>query len=218
MLIEDFGARVTSVWQGLRPVTRSLVEQAVAASAVVAAAQQQPPSAAQEGAAAQARSSYDARSEWELSLLLAALDDRAAESSAAPLSAEQTRELGRMADTCAFVLGREARSAEVFAQLLERALRAGDYARVDSVADALALRLAPTEMCELARNPNPAVRAIAHEALLQTPVAALVALLGDPVDAAVARDALEHLASEYESEEARWVVNALEYADPSQDE
>lgn len=203
MVIEDFGARVTSVWQGLRPVTRSLVEHAIAASAA---------------ASTHARASYDARSEWELSLLLAALDDRAAESSASPLSDEQTRELGRMAETCAFVLGREARSAEVFAQLLERALRTGDYARVDAVADAIAARLAPTETCELTRSANPAVRAIAHEALLQTPVAALVALLGDPVDAAVARDALEHLASEYESEEARWVVDALEYADPSQEE
>ncbi|HYN84843.1 MAG TPA: hypothetical protein VER32_06300 [Pyrinomonadaceae bacterium] len=204
MVIEDFGARVTSVWQGLRPVTRSLVEQAVAASAA---------------AATHARASYDARSEWELSLLLAALDDRAAEAAAAsPLSDEQTRELGRMAETCAFVLGREARSAEVFGQLLERALRAADYARVDAVADAVAARLAPTETCELTRHQNAAVRAIAHEALLQTPVPALVALLGDPVDACVARDALERLASEYESEEARWVVDALEYADPLQDE
>ena len=28
MTIEDFGARVVSVWQGLRPATRSLVERA----------------------------------------------------------------------------------------------------------------------------------------------------------------------------------------------
>ncbi len=211
MVIEDFGARVTSVWQGLRPATRSLVEQAL----VTAATQS---SSARAGASAHSRSAYDARSEWELSLLLAALDDRAAESASSPLSAEQTRELGRMAETCAFVLHREGRSAEVFAQLLERALRARDYTRIDSLADTLGARLLPTETCELARHANPAVRAIAHEALLQTPVAALVSLLGDPVDAGVAREALEHLAAEYESEEARWVVNALEYADPSRDD
>lgn len=210
MLIEDFGARVTSVWQGLRPATRSLVEQAL----VNAAAQ----STAARVTAAAARAAYDARSEWELSLLLSALDDRAAESTSPPLSDEQTRELGRMADTCALVLHREGRSAEVFAQLLERALRANDFARVDSLADTLGARLPPTETCELARHANPAVRAIAHEALLQTPVTALVTLLGDPVDAGIARDALEHLAAEYESEEARWVVNALEYADPSRDD
>lgn len=206
MIIQDFGARVTSVWEGLRPVTRSLVEQALVAAQ---APQVGPP---------QARTSYDARSEWELSLLLAALDDRAAESGATPLSDEQSRELDRMAETCAFVLHREGRSAEVFAQLLERALRARDYARVDALADAMSQRLVPTELCELARQPNAAVRALAHEGLLQTPVAALVPLLGDPVDADIARDALEHLAVEYESEEARWVVNALEYADPSQDD
>lgn len=210
MMIEDFGARVTSVWQGLRPATRSLVEQAL----VAAAAQ----SGGARANAAHARPAYDPRSEWELSLLLSALDDRAAESGAAPLNDEQTRELGRMAETCAFVLHSEGRSAEVFAQLLERALRSRDFARVDSLADTLGARLPPTETCELARHANPAVRAIAHEALLQTPVAALVPLLGDPVDADVARDALEHLAAEYDSEEARWVVSALEYADPSRDD
>lgn len=205
-MIGEFGARVTSVWEGLRPATRSLVEQALVAA--------QSPA----GGVPHARTAYDARSEWELSLLLAALDDRAAEATAPPLSAEQSRALDRMTETCAFVLHREARSAEAFAQLLERALRARDYARVDVLADTLGARLPPTETCELARHPNPVVRAIAHEALLQTPVAALVALLGDPVDASVARDALEQLAEEYESEEARWVVNALEYADPSPDD
>ena len=206
MLIEEFGARVASVWQGLRPATRSLVVRSLGAT-----------QAAGGGAKVQ-RTGYDACSEWELSRLLAALDERAADGGLSGLSGEQACALGRVAETCARVLHREARSAEVFGQLLERALRARDYARVDALADALSGRLAPSETCELVRHENQAVRAIAHEALLQLPVGVLVQLLGDPVDAEVARDALEHQADEFESEEARWVVCALDAADSSQDD
>ena len=211
MTIEDFGARVASVWQGLRPSTRSLVERALSTPA--------PP---QQGAfantASRRESIYDARSEWELSRLLAALDERAAEVGAEALSAEQSRDLRRMTETCAAVLNREARSSEVFAQLLERALHARDYARVDAIADVMTARLAPSELCETARHLNPAVRAVAQEALLQLPTAILVALLGDPVDAETARAALETQADEYESEEARIVVTALLQVDAAEDD
>src|SRR5215213_955665 len=212
MTIEDFGARVVSVWRGLRPATRSMVERALSTPA--------PP----QGPAATAtplrrESTYDARSEWELSRLLAALDERAAEVGvASALSAEQSRDLRRMPETCEAVLNREARSSEVFAQLLERALRDKDYARVDDIADVMSSRLAPTELCETARHLNPAVRAVAQEALLQLPTAMLVALLGDPVDAETARLALESQADEYESEEARIVVNALQQVDDAEDD
>src|SRR5918998_24323 len=158
MTIEDFGARVASVWQGLRPSTRSLVERALSATA--------PP---QQGAVASTASRrehiYDARSEWELSRLLAALDERAAEVGAEALSAEQ-----------------------------------------------------PSELCETARHVNPAVRAVAQEALLQLPTGILVALLGDPVDAETARTALETQADEYESEEARIVVTALQQVEDAEDD
>ena len=211
MTIEDFGARVASVWQGLRPSTRSLVERALST-----------PSPAQKGAVAATASRrenmYDARSEWELSRLLAALDERAAEVGAEALSAEQSRDLRRMTETCAAVLNREARSSEVFAQLLERALRAKDYARVDEVADAMTARLAPSELCETARHLNPAVRAVAQEALLQLPTGALVSLLGDPIDAETARSALESQADEYESEEARIVVTALQQVEDAEED
>ena len=209
MTIEDFGARVVSVWQGLRPATRSLVERALSAQSHAAAAH---------AAAPRPDAAYDARSEWELSRLLAALDERAAEKGSDALSAEQSRDLLRMAETCATVLHRGARSAEVFAQLLERALRSKDYARVDALADVMASRLAPSELCEMARHANPAVRAVAQETLLQLPTSVLVALLGDPVDADVARTALESQADEYESEEARFVVNALEQVDADEED
>jgi hypothetical protein len=213
MTIEDFGARVASVWQGLRPSTRSLVERALST-----------PTPPQQGTAAttttasRRESMYDARSEWELSRLLAALDERAAEVGAEALSAEQSRDLRRMTETCAAVLNREGRSSEVFAQLLERALRVKDYARVDEVADVMTTRLAPSELCETARHFNPAVRAVAQEALLQLPTAILLALLGDPVDAETARLALESQADEYESEEARIVVTALQQVEDAEDD
>jgi hypothetical protein len=208
VMIEDFGARVASVWQGLRPSTRSLVERALSASQLHPNLNPVP----------RAEPAYDARSEWELSRLLAALDERAAEPGPSVLSDEQTRELSRMAETCAAVLHHEARSAEVFAQLLARALRSHDYARVDALADVLTARLAPSELCELARCPLPAVRAVAQEALLQLPTGALIGLLGDPVDSDTARYALEGQADEYGSEEARWIVNALNQADEADDE
>src|SRR5919107_2517471 len=195
MIIEDFGARVASVWQGLRPSTRNLVERALSTPA--------PPQQGVVAATASRREKmYDARSEWELSRLLAALDERAEEVGGDALSAEQSRDLRRMTETCAAVLNREARSSEVFAQLLERALRAKDYARVDEIADVMTARLAPSELCETARHFNPAVRAVAQEALLQLPTGILVALLGDPVDA----------------ETARIIVSALQQADEMEDD
>jgi hypothetical protein len=200
---EVLGARVASAWEGLRPSTRAALEHALATAQV---------------STKTAGALHDTRSEWELSRLLAALDDRAGDATARKLDAEQSRELVRVADACAFVLHSEARSAEVFAQLLERALRALDYARVDALSNTLTARLAPPEICELARHDSPALRAIAHEALAQQPTSALVDLLGDPVDAEVARYALELQADDYESEEARWVVAALERIDDETDE
>ena len=152
-MIEDFGARVASVWEGMRSTTRSLIVGALQSSNAGAA-----------GVASTTRKSnpYDARADWELSRLLAALDERATEEGAS-LNAEQARELRRMAETCAVVLQHQTQSAEVFAQLVERAFGRRDYARIDTLADALAARFAPSEVCELARNPHVVVRALAQE-------------------------------------------------------
>ena len=205
MMIEDFGARVASVWEGMRSTTRSLIVGAL-----------QTPNA---GNASTARggNSYDARADWELSRLLAALDERATEAGAA-LNAEQARELRRMAETCAVVLQNQTQSAEVFAQLVERAFGLHDYSRIDALADALAARFAPSEVCELARFPHVVVRALAQEALAQSPTTLLIGLLADPVDADVARDALERQADEYGSEEARQIVRLLDQADLLEDD
>lgn len=204
-----FGARVAGVWRGLRPATRSLVESALGRATGAGVTT---PTSQRTG-----RPAYDVSAEWELSRLLAALDERAAERGGEALTVEQARELGRVAATCAHVLHAEARSAEVFGQLLVRALRANDYKQVDELADALSSRLVPSEACELARHTHPAVRALAQEALLQAPASVLINLLADPVDAEVARDALVRQAVEFDSEEARWVVSALEEAEAEED-
>ncbi|MGB7924775.1 MAG: hypothetical protein WCF57_16150 [Pyrinomonadaceae bacterium] len=206
-MIEDFGARVASVWEGMRSTTRSLIVGALQSS-----------SAGAGGAGATRNGSpYDARADWELSRLLAALDERATEEGAS-LNAEQARELRRMAETCAVVLQHQTQSAEVFAQLVERAFGLHDYARIDALADALAARFAPSEVCELARSPHVVVRALAQESLAQSPTNVLIGLLADPVDSDVARDALERQAEDYGSEQARQIVHLLNQADMAEDD
>ncbi|MBV9959037.1 MAG: hypothetical protein JO360_11480 [Acidobacteria bacterium] len=196
MMIEDFGARIASVWEGLSQTTRKLIVGAL----------QTPTTTSVSGAR-----NYDARSDWELSRLLSALDERVAENGQS-LSDEQSREMRRMAETCAVLLQNQTQSAEVFAQLVMRAHRAHNFARIDILADALTTRFAPSELCELARHEHPVIRALAHEALAQSPTAMLVALLADEVDADIARDALERQADEYGNEEARQFVYLLDQA------
>lgn len=209
MIVEDFGARVASVWEGLRATTRSLVERALQTSGSVGTGASLPGGGGV---------SYDPRADWELSRLLTALDERAAEAGAASLNAEQASGLRRMAETCAVMLQNQTQSAEIFAQLVIRAHRQHDFARVDALADALSARFAPAEICEVARCPFPVVRALAQEALAQLPTSVLITLLPDPVDSDIARDALERQAIEYGSDEARRIVYLLEQADITNDE
>ena len=194
-MIENFGGRVATVWSELRPTTRGLVERALQLS---------------NNNSPQTRNlPYDPRADLELSRLLAALDDRAAETAAAPDS-EQSEQLRHVANTCATVLQEKTQSAEVFAQLVRRADQLRDYKRIDVLADALNSRFAPSEICELARSEDVIVRALANEALSQFPTSVLVGLLSDPVDSEIARDALRRQAIEFGSEEARQIVNALD--------
>ncbi len=202
MMIEDLGARIASVWEGLRSTTRKMIVGALQAPGALSLTAQP-----HTGAMA-----YDARSDWELSRLLSALDESVAENIQQSES-EQGREMRRMAETCAALLQNQTQSAEVFAQLVIRAHRAHDFARIDALADALAARFSASEVCELARHNHPVVCALAREALAQSPTANLVALLADPVDAETARKALELQAIEYGNEEARQLVYMLDQAD-----
>lgn len=196
-MIEDFGPRVVNVWNHLRTTTRNLVERAWQSST------------AGSTAPVQRSTPYDPRADQELSQLLAALDEHAGQVEQAA-GREGGREARRLADACANVLSQQTQSAEVFAQLIERAHARNDYAGVDSLAALLPERLAPSEMAELGRANNVVVRALAQEALTQLPTSLLVALLRDPVDAMVARQALERQATEFASLEAQQVLNDFE--------
>jgi hypothetical protein len=211
-MMEDFGGRLASVWSELRPTTRGLVERALqtpvpAPNSPAASIRNNPPSQ---------NTPYDARADHELSRLLSALDERAQESEG-PLEPEKGNQLRHIADTCAAVLQEKSRSAEVFTQLVQRADKKRDYARIDALADSLT-GFAPTEICELARSPEVVVRALANEALAQFPTTILIGLLSDPVDSEIARDALRRQALDYGSEEARQIMSALAQVDASSDE
>ena len=198
LMIENFGDRVASVWSELRPTTRGLVERALQLSNSNSPQTRNLP--------------YDPRADLELSRLLAALDERAAETPA-DADSEESKQLRHLAETCANVLQEKTSSAEVFAQLVRRADQQRDYKRIDVLADALTSRFAPSEICELARSDDVIVRALANEALAQFPTSVLVGLLSDPVDSEIARDALRRQAVEFGSEEARQIVNALDQVD-----
>lgn len=194
-MIDDFGDRIATVWSELRPATRGLVERALQAAAT--------------GTQTGRNFQYDARADLELSRFLAALDDRAAEKTAA-LDPEKGGKLKSVADTLASVLQEQTESAEVFAQLVRRAEMQKDYKRIDTLADALTARFPPSEICELARSEDVIVRELANEALARCPVSVLVALLNDPIDAETARYALRRQVAEYGSEEARRILAALD--------
>ena len=193
-MIENLGGRVATVWSELRPTTRGLVERALQLSNANSP-QRSPP--------------YDPRADLELSRLLTALDDRAAETTV-DTDSEESKQLRHIANTCATVLQEKTQSAEVFAQLVRRADQHHDYKRIDVLADALNSRFAPSEICELARSEDVIVRALANEALSQFPTSVLVGLLSDPVDSEIARDALRRQAMEFGSDEARQIINALD--------
>ncbi len=193
-MIEDFGGQVATVWSQLRPATRKLVEQAL-----------QPPALR---SAAPRNSTYDARADFELSKLLAALDE-GLNTLTVKAGAEKSGQLRLVADTCAAMLREQTQSAEVFVQLVERAQSRHDYKQIDVLADALTSRFAMSEVCELARSQNNVVRALAEEALTQVPPTTLAGLINDPVDATVARQALQRQVREFGLGQAHDLVTEM---------
>jgi hypothetical protein len=202
--VTELGPDIERVWKDLRPITRRLLERE----------RQSQRSSLASHAPRAVPSTYDARTDWEIGRFLTALDEHIREAGA------QVREAGAsqrkpdnqkrnardnardLADVCARVLMEHTQSAEVFAQLIIRAQHDKDYKRVDELATILAVRLAPSEVCELARSSSTVVRAIAQDVLTHEPAPVLAALLRDPVDAEVARLALERQANDYGSDDA----------------
>lgn len=198
-MIKDFGARIESIWEDLRPVTKKMLVGALQAK---------------NGNAANIptqKFSYDTQSDWELSRLLSALDEQARDADVKN-NLEKSDEIQQLAETCVSVLQAQTESAEVFIQLAERALRQKDYKQIDHISDILAERFSVGEMCEIARQTtNPAIRALAMETLALMPVEEILPSLDDPIYEDIARVALEQKAVEYESEEARQVLEQLGY-------
>lgn len=198
MTIKDFGARVESVWQGLRPMTKQMIVGALqSGSAAVPTAPTQ-------------KFSYDTQSDWELSRLLTALDEQTKEAQTNN-DEEKLSELRKMSETVSRVLEAQTESAEVFIQLAERILKKNDYASFDRLSNVLHERFSAGEIAEIIRQTDkPQIRAVAYETLSLLPTTAILTVLDDPLYADIALAAIEQQAFEYESEDARRVLEQIE--------
>ena len=195
-MIKDLGAGVVSVWEGLRPITKKMLEGVMNASGT-----------SNSNTSAQ-KFSYDAHADWELSRLLYALDEQSRKSST---NADILNEIAQLAETCVRVLEAQSGSAEVFIQLAERAIKQHDYNKLDKLADRLTERFSTGEIAEIVRQTDvPQIRAIAYETLALMPVSAILPLLDDPLYADIAANALEQKAYEYDSDEARDLLDQFD--------
>ncbi|MCY7348190.1 MAG: hypothetical protein LH614_18515 [Pyrinomonadaceae bacterium] len=205
MTIKNFGARVISVWEGLRPMTKKMLVGALAASGVNTANPQTQ------------KFSYDVHAEWELSRLLSALDEQAKDAEVKK-DAEKTREIKQLAQTCAKVLQTQTASAEVFIQLATRAVQRNDFDNLDRLADILAQRFSAGEVAEIVRQTELAqIRAIAYETLALMPIANLLPLLDDTLYFEIARNAVEQQAFEFDNEDAQQILEQVEFDESNGD-
>ena len=150
MMIKDLGARIESVWEGLRPLTKKMLVGALQAKSGNATA------------APTQKFSYDTQSDWELSRLLTAFDEQLKDAEVRK-NPEKYAEVSQFAETIVSVLQTQTELAEVFIQLAERALEQKDYKQIDLLANALAERFSIGEMCEIVRQSgNPMVRALGN--------------------------------------------------------
>lgn len=192
MVIKDLGPAVVRVWDDMRPITKNMLARAM--------------STGQSNQNPAQKFSYDAHADWEVSRLLTALDEQS-RSAGIRKDSEKLGEITELAETCVRVLESQSGSAEVFIQLAERALKKHDYNKLDKLSDRLFERFSAAEIAEVVRQTDmPQIRAIAYETLSLLPVPTLVPLLDDPLYSEIGASALEQKAYEYESEEAREVL------------
>ena len=198
MTIKDLGAGVVSVWEGLRPITKKMLVGALQSSG------SNPTNNPTQ------KFSYDAHADWEVSRLLSALDAQS-KNARERKDSNKLGEIAELAETCVRVLEAQSGSAEVFIQLAERALKQHDYNKLDKLADRLFERFSAGEIAEIVRQSEmPQVRAIAYETLALLPVPAILPLLDDPLYADIAANSLEQKAYEFDSEEARDVLEQFD--------
>lgn len=201
MTIKNFGARVESVWEGLRPRTKKMLVGAIEAN----------PTAPKQ------KFSYDAHADWELSRLLSALDEQTKDPEIRQ-NVDKLAEIKILAETCADVLEAQTESAEVFIQLATRALERNDFKKIDVLADILFERFSAGEIAEIIRQTELAqIRAIAYETLALMPTQYILPLLDDSIYYEIVRNALEQQAFEFDNEEARQIIEELEFEDPGGD-
>ena len=199
MTIKDFGARVESVWEGLRPMTKKMLVGVMQASV-----ENLPAVKAQ-------KFSYDAHADWELSRLLSALDEQTKDPQVKK-NAEKLFEIKQLADTCASVLQTQTESAEVFIQLAERILQRNDFNKLDRLADILTKRFSVGEIAEIIRQSEMAqIRALAYEALTVMPIPSLLPLLDDSLYFEIVRNAIEQQAFEFGDTDAQQVLEQIEF-------
>ncbi len=198
MTINELGGRVASVWEGLRPITKKMLAGALHSSNTSTATHKAP------------KFSYDAHADWEVSRLLTALDEQS-KSKEIRKDSIKLSEIKQLADTCVIVLEAQSASAEVFIQLAERAIKDNDYNRLDKLSDRLNERFSAGEIAEIVRQTDlPQIRAIAYETLAMLPIPMLLPLLDDPLYVGIAAGALEQKAYEFDSDEAREILDQLD--------
>ena len=198
MMMKEFGGTVASIWEGLRPVTKKMLVGALQDSKTGPAIIPTP------------KFSYDAHADWEVSRLLSALDEQSKTIEVRKDIAKLT-EITRLVETCVLVLESQSASAEVFIQLAERAIKDNDYNRLDKLADHLTERYSSGEIAEVVRQTDmPQIRAIAYETLAMMPIPNLLPLLDDPLYAGIAAASLEQKAYEFDSDEAREILDQFD--------
>jgi hypothetical protein len=198
MMIKNIGGRVASVWEGLRPVTRKMLVRALQSPASAPVISPAP------------KFQYDAHADWEVSRLLTALDEQS-KTGEVRRDNKKLNEIARLATTCVRVLENQTASAEVFIQLADRAIKANDYDQLDKLADRLGARFSAGEIAEIVRQTElPQIRAIAYETLALMPIPAITPLLDDPLYAGIAASSLEQKAFEFDSDEARDILDQFD--------
>ncbi len=199
-MIKDFGARVISVWEGLRPMTKKMLVGALQTNIEKSNTPTQ-------------KFSYDTHADWELSRLLSALDEQANDAEVKQ-DPKKLNEIKQLAETCAKVLQAQTESAEVYIQLAKRAVNRNDYDLIDRLGDILVQRFSIGEIAEIIRQSNsPHINAMAYETLAFKPVAMILPLLDDPIYFEIGRIALEQQAFEFDSPEAQRVLEEIEFDD-----
>ncbi len=198
MTIKDLGARVNSVWEGLRPMTKKMLV------GVWQANTGNPPPAPIK------KFSYDAHADWELSRLLSVLDEQA-KNAEAKKNTKKLSEIKQLAETCSAVLQAQTESAEVFIQLAERILLINNFSKFDVLADVLAKRFSVSEIAEIIRQTSLAqIRAVAFETLAMMPVSNILPLLDDPIYQEIAQITLEQQAFEFDNRDAQIILEQLD--------